>query len=57
MEDDPDESYAARRDWLTKMYLPAENSYNIPLVISVGLIIIGILFLIEGSKKVKKKSR
>ena len=50
MEDDPDESYAARRDWLTRMYLPAENSYNIPLVISAVLIIIGIFFFIDDSK-------
>lgn len=56
MEDDPEESYAAQRDWLTRMYLPAENSYNIPLVIAAVLIIIGIYFFIDDNKtKVKKK--
>lgn len=45
-EDDPEEAYAAKKDWLTKKYLPAENRYNIPLVISLVLIIIGIFFFI-----------
>ena len=57
-EDDPEEAYVARKDWLTKMYLPAEKHYNIPLFISVALIFIGILFFIDDEKlksKIGKK--
>jgi hypothetical protein len=55
MKDDPDEAYAARKDWLTSRYLPAENRYNIPLAISTVLIIIGIYFFIDNHKSRKKK--
>lgn len=54
-EDDPEEAYAARKDWLTKKYLPAENHYNIPLVISLVLIVIGIYFFLDDSKKSENK--
>ena len=50
MENNPDEAYAARKDWLTRKYLPAENSYNIPLIISAVLIIIGIYFFCRRFK-------
>ena len=50
-EDDPDEAYPARKDWLTGKYLPAENDYNIPLIISVPLTVIGIYFFIDDKKR------
>ena len=52
-KDDPDEAYAARKDWLTGRYLPAEKRYNIPLIISAVLFIIGIFFLINDKKIVE----
>jgi hypothetical protein len=54
MADDPEEAYAARQDWLTKKYLPADNHYNIPLIISGVLIIIGVFFFIDDDKKKKR---
>ena len=54
--DDPDEAFTAKKDWLTKEYLPAENDYNIPLIISVPLILIGIYFFIDDEKQKKKRS-
>ena len=56
-EDDPDEAYPARKDWLTGKYLPAENDYNIPLIISVPLIAIGIYFFIDDENKKERLDR
>ncbi len=38
------EAYAAKKDWLTGAYLPVSKDYNMPLIISAILFIIGFLF-------------
>ena len=45
-KDNPDEAYAAKKDWLTRKYLPVENNYNIAVIIAEVLIIIGLFFFI-----------
>jgi len=55
LEVDPYEAYPARFDRLTGKYLPAENSYNIPLIISVPLIMIGIYIFIDDHRMKKKE--
>lgn len=37
------EAYIAKKDWMTGAYLPASKSYNIPLVISIVLMVVGFL--------------
>lgn len=56
-EDDPENAYIAKKDWLTKKYLRADKSYNIPLVISGILLIIAIYFFIDDTKPKKKKTK
>ena len=51
----PKDVYLARYDWLVKDYLPADKSYNIPLIVAGILLIIGIYYLADN-KKPKKKS-
>jgi len=43
-KDDFFEAYIAKKDWITKAYLPAGKSYNIPLAISIVLMVVGFLF-------------
>ena len=52
----PDDVFLARYDWLVRDYLPADKSYNIPLIIAGVLLIIGIYYL-SGDKKAKKTRR
>ena len=51
---DPRKVFLARYDWLVRNYLPADKSYNIPLIIAGILLIIGIYYLADD--KPKKKS-
>ena len=54
MADDPHEAFVARKDWLTKSYIPQESNYDIPLVIAGVIIIIGVFFFIDDSKLRRK---
>ena len=37
-------AYAAKKDWITRAYLPVSKNYNMPFIISVVLLVIGFLF-------------
>jgi hypothetical protein len=54
--DDPDDVFLANYDWLARDYLPADKSYNIPLIIAGVLVMIGIYYLIDGNKAKKKNA-
>jgi len=43
-KDDFFEAYIAKKDWMTGAYLPVSKSYNIPLAISIVLMVVGSLF-------------
>ena len=53
-KDNPDEAYAAKKDWLTRKYLPAENNYNIAIIIAEVLIVIGLFTFIGNIRKAGK---
>ncbi len=53
--DDPRDIFFARYDWIVRDYLPADKSYNIPLIVAGILLIIGIYYLADN-KKPKKGS-
>jgi len=36
-------AYIAKKDWMTRAYLPAENAYNVPFVIGIILLVLGFL--------------
>lgn len=36
-------AYVAKKDWMTGAYLPMSNDYNVPLIISIVLFVIGFL--------------
>lgn len=52
---DPRKVFLARYDWLVRDYLPADKSYNIPLIIAGILLIIGIYYLADDKPKKKNK--
>lgn len=37
-------AYVAKKDWITRAYLPVSKNYNMPFIISVVLLVIGFLF-------------
>lgn len=37
-------AYAAKKDWLTGAYLPVSKDYNLPLILSIILFVVGLLF-------------
>ncbi|MBP5775829.1 MAG: hypothetical protein J6W36_09055, partial [Clostridiales bacterium] len=53
----PKDVYLARYDWLVKDYLPADKSYNIPLIVAGILLIIGIYYLADNKKPKKKNGK
>lgn len=52
----PRDVFIARYDWLVKDYLPADKSYNIPLIIAGVVVLIGIYYLSGNNKKKKGKA-
>ena len=52
---DPDEAYLAKKDWLTRQYLPAENNYNIAIIIAEVIILIGLFFVVGDMWKRARK--
>ena len=54
--DDPRNVFIARYDWLVRDYLPADKSYNIPLIVAGVLLIIGIYYFTDNRKPKKKNS-
>ncbi|MBP5655630.1 MAG: DUF3592 domain-containing protein [Clostridiales bacterium] len=53
-EDSPYTSYPAKLDWLTGQYLPADQSYNLPLVIAGVILVIGVALTADNRKSLKK---
>lgn len=37
-------AYVAKKDWLTGAYLPVSKDYNLPLILSIILFVVGLLF-------------
>ena len=53
----PKDVYLARYDWLVKDYLPADKSYNIPLIVAGILLIIGIYYFVDIKKPQKRSGK
>ena len=51
---DPDNAYIAEKDWLTGSYVHTGKGYNVPLIIAAVIILIGILFFVDGVETAKK---
>lgn len=51
---DPHNAYIAEKDWLTGSYVHTGKGYNVPLIIAAVIILIGILFFVDGVETAKK---
>ena len=51
----PSDVFIARYDWLVKDYLPADKSYNIPLIVAGILLLIGIYYIADNKKSKSKR--
>lgn len=53
-EDDPEEAYPAKKDWLTGVYLRVDKSYNTALYIAIWPMLIGIFLFIDYQRAKKR---